>query len=326
MKVVITDQTFPNIAEEQKALDVLPDLQLIDGRCTCEADIIAACGDADGILNRYNYITEQVIYSLKKCRVISTYGIGLDRIDVEAASRSGIYVCNSPDYNQSEVSDHIVTMLLALSRHLFTFDKRIRQGDFTTPYQTVHPRRLSTQTAGFVGFGRIAGQAAEKLRTAFGMKIMCFDPFLTDEQVAARHATRVDLKTLLRESDYLSINVSLLPTTRNLIGAKEIALMKPSAFLINCSRGGVVDEAALVDALTHRRIAGAGLDTFGEEPLPASHPLCSLENVILTPHVAWYTMEAIANVQKVAAEQVALVLSGKQPTLCVNLDAVEKNL
>ena len=325
MKVVICDHIFPDIEQEKRELACVPDLELIDAGCTSKEDVIAACADADAVLNQYNFLTEEVISSFKKCKVISTYGIGLDKIDVDAAAKRGIYVCNSPDYNKSEVADHIVTTIMALSRHLKDFDLRVRRGEYVVPYDWMKPIRPSLQTVGFVGFGRIARQAADKLHSAFGMNVLCYDPFLTAEQTAAAGGRKVELEELMRESDYISINVSLLPTTRNLIGVKEIALMKPSAFLVNCSRGGIVDEAPLVEALKSKKIAGAGLDTFAHEPLSPNDPLCQLDNVILTPHAAWYTVDAMRELQSMTAKQVALVLTGQEPTRCVNYEEAKKN-
>ena len=323
MKVVICDHVFPTIEQEKIALANVPELTFVDANCTSKEEVMAACADADAVLNQYNYLTEEVIDSFKKCKVIATYGIGLDKIDVEAASKRGIYVCISPDYNKSEVADHIVAMTMALSRRLMTFNARMRRGEYVIPYETMHPHRPATQKMGFVGFGKIARQAAEKIHAAFGMEIICYDPFLDEQQIREAGGKKVNLDTLMAESDYISINVSLLPTTRDLIGDRELRLMKPEAFLINCSRGGIVNEDALVAALKEKRIAGAGLDTFVHEPLPADSPFCQFENVIMTPHAAWYTLEAMSDVQRVAAEQVSLVLRGETPTRCVNLEAVQ---
>lgn len=325
MKVVICDHIFPDIEQEKKALACVPDLELIDANCTTREEVMAACADADAVLNQYNYLTDEVLASFRKCQVIATYGIGLDKIDVDAASRRGIYVCNSPDYNKSEVADHIVAMTIALSRHLKDFDQRIRRGEYPVPYDWMKPVRPSRQTVGFVGFGKIARQAAEKLHVAFGMRVICYDPFLTAEQVAEAGGQKMELEELLRESDYLSINVSLLPSTRNLIGERELAQMKPTAFLINCSRGGIVNEEALAAALKNGNLAGAGLDTFTHEPLSKDDPLCQLDNVILTPHAAWYTVDAMQELQRVAAQQVALVLTGQTPTRCVNYEEAKKH-
>ena len=325
MKVVICDHIFPDIEQEKRELACVPDLELVDACCTTREEVVEACRDADAVLNQYNDLTEEVIASFRRCQVISTYGIGLDRIDVDAAARRGIYVCNSPDYNKAEVADHIVTMVMALSRHLRDFDTRVRRGEYAVPYDWMKPARPSNQTVGFVGFGRIARQAAEKLHTAFGMQVICCDPFLTAEQTAAAGGKKVEMEELMRESDYISINVSLLPTTRNLIGKRELSWMKSTAFLINCSRGGIVDEKALVKALESGALAGAGLDTFAHEPLPPDDPLCRMDNVILTPHAAWYTVDAMRELQSMTARQAALVLTGREPTRCVNYEEAKKN-
>lgn len=322
MKVVICDHIFPDIEQEKIELACIPELELVDAYCTNREEVIAACADADGILNQYNWLTREVIDSFKKCKVIATYGIGLDKIDVDAASRKGIYVCNSPDYNKSEVADHIVAMILSLSRYLVEFNNRMRDGKYNIPFTEIKPERLSTQTVGFVGFGRIARQAANKLHTAFGMNVICYDPFITAEQAEAAGGKKVELETLMKESDYVSVNVFLMPETRNLINAKCLAMMKPTAFIINCSRGGIIDEEALIEALKSNKIAGAGLDTFMQEPLPKDHPLLQFNNVIVTPHAAWYTIDAMKELQGVAARQVALVLTGQEPDRCVNYEAV----
>ena len=324
MKVVICDHVFPDLEEEKRALACVPDLELIDARCTCKEDVIAACADADAVLNQYNYLTEEVVDSFKNCKVIATYGIGLDKIDVDAASRRGIYLCNSPDYNKSEVADHIAAMVLALERHLVEFNDRVRRGDYPIPYEWMKPHRPCELTVGFVGFGRIARQAAKKLSDAFEMRVIAYDPFLSAEEITSAGGRKAELDEVMRESDFVSINVSLLPSTRDLIGRRALALMKPTAFLINCSRGGIVNEEDLIEALEKKRIAGAGLDTFTREPLPKDSPFCRLDNVIMTPHAAWYTVEAMGDVQRVAAEQVALVLTGQKPTRCVNYEEANK--
>ena len=169
-----------------------------------------------------------------------------------------------------------------------------------------------------------ARQAAKKLSDAFEMRVIAYDPFLSAEEITSAGGRKAELDEVMRESDFVSINVSLLPSTRDLIGRRELALMKPTAFLINCSRGGIVNEEDLIEALEKKRIAGAGLDTSTREPLPKDSPFCRLDNVIMTPHAAWYTVEAMGDVQRVAAEQVALVLTGQKPTRCVNYEEANK--
>lgn len=326
MKVVISDYEFPNLKPEEDALKDVANLELVDGKCTNEEEIIAACKDADGILNQWNHITAKVIDSLEKCKVISTYGIGVDKIDVAEASKKGIYVCNSPEYNKFEVSDHIVMMMLALSRQLVQLDRLMREGKYGWYYLDHELYRPGGQTVGFVGFGRIAKQVAAKIK-AFDMKAICYDPFLTAEQCEAAGATKVEtLDEVMKNADFVSINVSLMDSTYHMVNAHHLSLMKPTAYFINCSRGAVVDEDALVEVLQQKKIAGAALDAFEIEPISPDHPLMKLDNVIMTPHSAWHTKESMWEMQWVAARQVALVLNGQKPEHCVNYDEVQKVL
>lgn len=325
MKVVVCDYEFPNLKPELEALANVPDLELIDAKCINEEEMIAACADADGVLNQWNYITPRVIASMKKCKVIATYGIGVDKISVDEASRRGIYVCNSPDYNKFEVADHTMAMILALSRQLVQLDHLVREGKYGFPYLKNELYRPTKQVIGFIGFGRIARQIAQKA-TAFGMRSVCYDPFLTAEQCSAAGAKKMELDDVMRTADYVSINVSLTEKTRHMIHAHHINLMKPTAYMVNCGRGAIVDERALVDALKNRRIAGAALDTFEIEPIRPGHPLLELDNVIVTPHSAWHTQESMWEMQWGAAHQVALVLTGKEPTHVVNYGAAKENM
>ena len=325
MKVVVADYEFPNLNPDKDALKDLPGLELVDAKCTNEDELIAACSDADGLLNQYNYITPRVIDSMKNCKAISTYGIGVDKINVEAATKKGIYVCNSPEYNQYEVCDHTVMLILALSRQLVQLDRAIHKGVYGVMKIDNTLVRPYGQTLGFVGFGRIAKQIAEKMKM-FGMKVICYDPFLTAEQCEAAGATKMELDDVMKNADFVSINVSLTEQTRHMIGAHELGLMKPTAYLINCGRGAIIDEAAMVKVLQEKRIYGAALDTFEVEPILPGHPLLELDNVITTPHSAWNTKESMYSMQYVAARQVALVLQGKKPEHCVNYDAVQEVL
>lgn len=325
MKIVVADYEFPNLDPDKKAFENHPDWELVDAQCKNEADLIAACADCDGLLTQYNWITKKVIDSMTKCRVISTYGIGVDKIDVAAASEKGIYVCNSPEYNEFEVCDHTIMMLLALSRQMVQLDRAIRRGTYGALKLENRLFRPYGQVLGFIGFGRIARQIAEKAKI-FGIRSICYDPFLTAEQCAAAGAEKHELDEVMSTADFVSINVSLTDKTRHLIGERELRLMKPTAYLINCGRGAIVDEAAMVKVLQEKAIAGAALDTFETEPIPADHPLLQLDNVITTPHSAWYTWESMFSMQYVAARQVALVLSGQKPEHCVNYDAVQARL
>lgn len=325
MKVVVVDYEFPNLDPDKDALKDVPNLELVEGNCTNEDEIIAACKDADGILNQWNHITPKVIDSLEKCKVIATYGIGVDKIAVAEATQKGIYVCNSPDYNKYEVADHTVMMILALSRQLVQLDHLMHEGKYGWYFLDHEMYRPAGQTVGFIGYGRIAKQVAEKIK-AFGMKAICYDPFQTAEQCAAAEAEKMELDEVMKQADFISINVSLNDRTYHMINTHHLGLMKSTAYLVNCGRGAIVDEQALIDVLKSKKIAGAALDTFEVEPIAPDHPLMQIDNVIVTPHSAWHTKESMWEMQWGAAKQVALVLQGQKPNHCVNYDAVQEIL
>ena len=325
-KVVVADNEYPNLNPEREAFEELGlHIDLVDGQCTNEDELIAAAGDADAIINLYNWITPRVIENLQKCKVIATYGIGVDKINIDAATKRGIYVCNNLRYNEYEVCDHTVAMILALNRQLVQSDRAVRRGVWGGLKLENRLFRPYGQTIGFVGFGRIAKQIIEKMKV-FGMNAICFDPYLSAEQCEAAGAKKVELDEVMSQSDYVSINAPLNDATRHIVGERELRLMKPTAYLVNCGRGAVVDEKAMIKVLQEKAIAGAALDTCETEPVPVGHPLLDLDNVFITPHSAWYTWESMYLLQHYAARQAALVLAGQKPEYCVNYDAVQEVL
>ena len=323
MRVVVNDYEFPNLEPEKKALKDVPGLELIDVQCKTPEDVLKATEYADGILNQWCYLHEGVIKNMKNCKVIATYGIGTDKIDVDTCSKRGIYVCNIPDYNKHEVADHTLTLLLVLSRQVLQLDRLIRQGKYGFYYLDNKLYRSEGQTLGVVGFGKIPCKVAYKCQMAMDMKILCYDPYVTAEQAAEAGATKVELPELMAKSDFVSIHVPLTEQTKYMIDEKMLALMKPTAYLINCGRGAVVKESALYEVLKSKKIAGAAIDVFEKEPIATDDPLLTLDNVIVTPHSAWHTQESMYDMQWGAAHQVALVLEGKDPTHAVNFDAVK---
>lgn len=324
MKVVVADYEYPNLNPEKEAFaDVGLEVELADYQCRSEDEVIAAAGGADALLNQYNYITPKVIDSLNKCKVISSYGIGVDKIDVRYATERGIYVCNSPEYNQYEVCDHTIMMILALSRQAVQLDRAVHRGIWGVLKLKNKLYRPYGQTLGFVGFGRIARQICEKVKV-FGIRSICYDPFVTAEECAAAGAEKAGLDDVMSKADFVSINVPLSDATRHLVGERELRLMKNTAYLVNCGRGAIVDEKAMVKVLREGAIAGAALDTTETEPLPLGHPLLELDNVFITPHGAYYTEESLHSVQYVAARQAALVLAGRKPEHCLNYGAVQE--
>jgi D-3-phosphoglycerate dehydrogenase / 2-oxoglutarate reductase len=319
--VAVTDYVFPSLEPEQQVLKPL-DVELRSGQCKSEEEIITLTQGADAVLNCYAKMTVRVIEKLSRCKVIARYGIGVDNVDLVAASKARILVTNVPDYCIDEVSDHALALLLSLARQIVAADRAVKGGAWDV---VAHGgiRRLRGQTLGVVGFGKIAIAVASKAQ-AFGLRVLAHDPYL-DTAVIARYGVRaVDLDTLLAESDAVSIHVPLSPETRNLIGKRELARMKPTAFLINTSRGGIVDEQALAEALKAGRLGGAALDVLSVEPPPPDHPLRQAPNIILTPHLAFYSRESVIELQTKAAEEVARALKGEPPRSPVNPEVLTR--
>lgn len=247
--------------------------------------------------------------------VISRTGAGVDNVDVQAATEMGILVTCVPGANTLTVVEHTLTLILTLMKQIPLMDREVRRDNFTIRFKNL-PRDLNGKVLGVVGLGRIGSKLAGLCHQAFGMRILANDPYLTMEAQAPLKSwiEFCDMKTLFRESDVISLHIPLLPETQKLIGLKELGWMKPDAFLINTSRGGILDEAALVQCLKERRIAGAGLDVFAQEPLEKDNPLKDLDNVILTPHTAALTRECVTRLAVEAARAAIDVLNGKRPS------------
>ena len=314
-RVVVTDYDYPALDEERAVLEPIG-AELVPNRARTESELIVACRGADALLNQYARLTAAVIDSLDRCRGIVRYGVGVDTVDLAAATRRGIPVCNVPDYGVDEVSDHAVTLLLAAARKLVPLADAVQRG--TWDVNLVKPiRRLRGRTLGLIGLGRIGGAVARKAGP-FGFEVIAHDPYRTAAYFAERGVEPVGLDALLARSDYVSIHCPLSEETDHLIGERELALMKPAAILINTARGGIVDGRALAVALRTGRIAGAALDVLEREPIPADDPLLGLPNCLLTPHAAWYSEEAFRALKTLAAEEVARLLLGQPPRCPVN--------
>ncbi len=310
MKVVITDFEYPNVDQETKIITE-SGAQLQACHLKTEEEIIAAVRDADAVIVQYAVITRKIIDHMQNCKMIIKYGIGVNNIDSAAATEKGIYVCNVPDYGVDEVSNHAIALLLALAKKLPVITKALRGGDWGYT-STVPLFRLAGSTLGLVGLGRIPSLVAKKI-SGFGMRILAFDPYMTPEAARERSAELVDFETLCRESDFISIHCPLTDSTTHLFDEKAFALMKKTAFLINTARGPVIEEQALIQALKSGKIAGAGLDVFENEPISQESELLRMDNVIATPHCAWYSEEAISTLQRKVAEEVVNVLGGNPP-------------
>lgn len=313
-KVVITDYVWESLDVEKQILGGLAELTAL--KTKTPAEFLPQAADCDALLNTYaGPITAADMAKMPKCRIIARYGIGVDTIDLDAATRAGIIVTNNPSYCIEEVAEHTMALLLACARKIAFYDRQVRAGAWAVP--PGKPMfRLAGATLGLVGFGNIAREVAVRA-AAFGMRVLYADPFVKDGQFKAP-GKKTELAELLAESDFVSVHPPLTPQTRGMIGDDALGKMKPTAFLINCARGPVVDTAALVRALDAKKLAGCALDTVDPEPLPNPHPLRDRENVIVTPHAAWYSEKAMVGLQAGAPNEVRRVLSGEWPVNVVN--------
>ena len=306
LHIVITDVAFPDTQVEESLLSSL-DATVTVGQCRSEDDVLAIARDADALMVQWAPITRRVMEQLTRCRIISRYGVGVDMIDLQAARDHGIHVVNVPDYCTEEVASQTLCFLLTLGRQIFLIDRLMRQGLWNL-VDAVHPiTRFASQTLGIVGVGRI-GKRVAQLAAPLGIRILGYDIQPPKEPGPVE---LVDFETLVHESDYVSLHCPLTGATRHLINPQVLGKMKPSAFLINMSRGGLVDTEALVGALSRGQIAGAALDVFEQEPLPAEHPLRRLDNVILTPHMASWSLDAAAQLRRDTARYVVEFFQGK---------------
>jgi D-3-phosphoglycerate dehydrogenase len=320
-KVVLTDYVWESLDVERKTLDGLADLVPLQTKKPDE--FIAQAQDCDALLNTYaGPITADVMARMPKCRIIARYGIGVDTIDLDAATQAGIIVTNNPTYCIDEVAEHTMALLLACARKVALYDRLTRAERWELP--PGKPMfRLSGKTLGLVGFGNIARQVAVRA-AAFRMRVLFADPFVREGQFDVP-GEKAELRDLLAESDFVSLHPPLTSQTRKMIGTDALSHMKPTSFLINCSRGPIVDTDALAAALDAKQIAGCALDTTDPEPLPNPHALRGRENVIITPHVAWYSEQALVGLQAGAPNEVRRVLAGEWPVNVVNRDVRGRN-
>jgi len=297
--------------------------QLVEVPLFTEEDIVKNAADADAVLvGPTEPFTQKVIRTLSKCKILSRTGIGFNNIDVDEATRQGIPVAIVLDASVHEVSDHVLAFLLAFSRKLFPLTRGMRMGLWTSGSQEMirlrgQIFRLNQQTLGIVGVGRIGTRVAQKAR-AFGMRVLGCDPYLSSREIQERGAEKVDFDHLLREADFVSLNTPLTPETKNLFGLEEIRKMKPTAYLINTARGGIINEKDLYQALMERSIAGAGLDVTDPEPPLLDNPLFHLDNVLTTGHSAFYSETSVQELYQKAAAAIIMAFKGEWPPFLAN--------
>ena len=313
-------QTFPMTDTEREILSAIqPEIIELEG--STDEEIMTVAENADAVMILSAYLRAPVIRKMKRLRVISRMGTGTDKIDVAEATKCGIVVANLPDFSTEEVADHTLALILATARSLKFYESCIRKGYKPSSVEGMH--RLSVQTLGIIGYGRI-GKAVAKRALAFGMKILIYDPFYTPTTDRESNIEAVDLETLLAHSDYVTLLCPLTTNNREMIGMKQLRMMKPTAALINTGRGELINENDLVEALKTGVIQTAALDVFAginvfnENGFPTTHPFFSVDNIILTPHVSANSEEALTSARNDAAKNVVAVLQGYNPSHTVN--------
>jgi D-3-phosphoglycerate dehydrogenase len=308
LHAVITDHGFPNLQHEESILGAAG-VELTVAQCKTPAEVIAAGRGADALLVQWAPVNAAVMATLDRCKIIVRYGIGFDNVDIAAARARGIAVCNVPDYGVHEVAEHAVSLALALARQLPQIDARLRAGTWKITPDRPMPslRELTFATA---GFGRIARSAHAMMR-GFDCKRIAYDPFVPKDVMAMEGVEKVELDDLFTRADILSLHLPLTAETRHFVNAARLAEMKKSAVVVNTARGPLVDTVTLAQALRDGVIAGAGIDVFEQEPLPAEHALRAAPGALLTSHVAWYSESSIPRLQRLAAEELVRGLRGE---------------
>ncbi len=311
------------------------DATLVRGRWRTEDEIITNAADADAVIctGPLQPFGRRVLASLSRCRILASLGVGYERIDLGAATEYAIVVTNVPDYCTDEISGRAIAFMLALGHRLFRLDKAVREKQlcFVPPsrkavMEVAYPIfRMRDQTLGIVSLGRLGMATALKAR-GLGMRVVAYDPYVPGAVMMSHGVERVDLDTLLRESDFISLHAPLIEETRNMFGYEEFKKMKPTCYFINTARGALADQQALIRALQEGLIAGAGLDVTVDDPMAANNPLLKMPNVILTGHSAWYstTADSVSEFWGKPMTQVILALKGEWPPYAVNHQVKQK--
>lgn len=321
LKAVITDFDYGDNAIEREILEPAG-IEVVALQAKSEDDLLAAAGDCDAIMNQYARVGARTIAAMTRCRVIARYGVGVDIVDVDAATKRGIVVTNVRDYCTEEVADHAIALWLTLARKLPQYDRDTHQGIWR--WQSGAPiNRLRGQVMGIVSFGKI-GQTIAVRAKAFGVDLIVYDPYQQDEVIVAHDAKKVSKGELVRRSNVIMMQVPMTPETRHFLSREEFAAMQQGVIIVNTGRGPTIDNRALYAALRSGTVAGAGLDDPEEEPAkranwsPSENPLFSLANVIVTPHAAYYSEQSIRLARETAASEVRRVLTGQRPFYAVN--------
>lgn len=319
-KISLVHTIFPKLDIEYEEVKKAGG-ELVVAKNQKEEEIFKIIEDADAIVTVYAEVTKKMIDAAKKCKVIVRTGIGVNNIDIDAATNKGIPVANVPDYCYDEVSDHTIALALALSRKVVIFNGKVKNKEWN--HESAKPiLAMRAQTFGLIGFGNISRLVAKKVKV-FGFTVIAYDPYIKSEVAKEMGVKLVDIETLLKEADFISLFTPLTPETKHLINEKTLKLMKPTAFLINTARGPLVDEKALYKALKDKWITGAALDVMEQEPPAKDNPLLDLDNTIITPHVAFMSEKSVIALRKKAIQEAVRGALGEKPRNWVNQKAME---
>ena len=312
-RIVTTDSTFPSL-EHEEAVARRFSAEFSAHQATTEREAAEVTAGADVVFVNFAPITREVLAGLAPDAVVIRYGVGYDNVDLDAARELGVRVANVPDYGTDTVAGHAAALVLALLRKLHRYDRAVRESGWCAPADFGAVPSLATATAGLIGTGRIGVALAGRLQ-AFGMRIVAFDPYADRGRLAAAGIEPVELDALLAAADAVSLHAPATPETHHILDGGAFAKLRRGAVVVNTARGALIDEPALCDALESGQVSGAGLDVFESEPLAADSRLRTLPNVILTPHVAWFSDASVDDLQRLASEEAARALSG-EPLRC----------
>ncbi|EJY55746.1 D-3-phosphoglycerate dehydrogenase [Alicyclobacillus hesperidum URH17-3-68] len=316
-KILVTDDISSAGID---VLSTLPDATVDVQTGLSPSELLVAIADADALVVRsQTTVTEQVIAAAKRLKVIGRAGVGVDNIDLEAATRRGILVINAPDGNTIAAAEHTFAMMISLARHIPAANRDLLAGNWNRKKWV--GVELRGKTLAILGMGRIGTEVAKRAKV-FGMTVLGYDPFLTEDRAQSLGVQKSDLDSAIRAADFITVHTPLTKETHHMIDAGKIAMMKEGVRIINCARGGIIDERALADALRLGKVAGAAIDVFESEPLALDHPLRQCENVILTPHLGASTVEAQENVAIQVAEEIVQVLRDDTFEHAVNLPSL----
>lgn len=286
------------------------------------AELKAVIKEYDAVLLRTDVMDEETIRNAKNLKIIARHGVGFDNIDIEAASDNGVYVTYTPSANINSVAEHVTGLLLAVSRQIVKVDKAVRQGNFGVR-DTSTGTELKGKTLGIIGLGNIGKLVARKCAIGFDMNVIAYDPYAKPPEEEYISKTE-NIDDLLQQADFVSLHLPYNRALHHFINEEKLNLMKPEAFLINAARGGLVDETALYKMLAEKKIAGAALDVFEQEPVSADHPLLELDNLVVTPHIAALTQEAMITMSLACAKEIVRVKNNEEPLMWINKEQMKK--